>query len=81
MTDAGFTNVTERIVKVPNGSWPKDKRLKVWGQWFQYFVLQGLEGFTIRLLTEVLGVCSFLAYSRASQVLSSLALLTKHSCA
>lgn len=56
MKDAGFTNVTERIIKVPQGTWPKDKRLKIWGQWFQYFVLEGLEGFVIRSFTDVLGV-------------------------
>lgn len=55
MKDAGFTNVTERIIKVPQGTWPKDKRLKIWGQWFQYFVLEGLEGFVIRSFTDVLG--------------------------
>lgn len=54
--DAGFTNITERIIKVPVGTWAKDKRLKAWGAWFQYFVLQGLEGFMIRSFTEALGV-------------------------
>lgn len=56
MKDAGFVNVTERKVKVPVGTWPKDKRLKVWGEWFQYYSLQGLEGFALRAFTDVLGV-------------------------
>lgn len=63
MKDAGFTNVTERIIKVPVGIWPKDKRLKTWGAWFEYFVLQGLEGFMIRSFTEVLGVRSIIAHT------------------
>lgn len=54
--DAGFVNVTERIVKVPVGTWPKDKRLKAWGEWFHFFVLEGLEGFGLRSFTDVLGV-------------------------
>lgn len=62
MKDAGFTNVAERINKVPVGTWAKDKRLKAWGAWFQSFVLQGLEGFVIRSFTDVLGVRSLLAH-------------------
>ena len=55
--DAGFTNVAERIVKLPVGPWAKDKQLKAWGGWFRYFVLEGLEGFVLRMFTEVLEVC------------------------
>lgn len=53
---AGFTGVSERRVKVPIGTWPKDKKLKQWGLWNRQFVLQGIEGFSIRGLTEMLGV-------------------------
>lgn len=56
MKDAGLTNVTERIVKVPIGPWAKDKNLKAWGGWFGYFVLEALEGFVLRAFTDVLGV-------------------------
>ena len=56
MKYAGFVNVTERVVKVPVGSWPKDKRLKTWGQWFEYYSLEGLEGFGLRAFTDILGV-------------------------
>ena len=59
MKDAGLTNVTERIVKVPIGPWAKDKRLKLWGGWFRYFILEALEGFVLRLFTDVLGVRHF----------------------
>ena len=53
--------MTERVVKLPVGTWPKDKRLKSWGGWFQYFWLEGLEGFTLRSFTDVLGVRAALA--------------------
>jgi len=53
--DAGFVEVTERRVKVPIGTWPKDKELKQWGAWNRQFLLDALEGFSIRGLTELLG--------------------------
>lgn len=53
---AGLENVHEHIVKVPIGTWPKDKHLKEWGAWNRQFLLQGLEGFAIRGMTEILGV-------------------------
>lgn len=59
ITEAGFINITERIIKVPLGPWPKDKRLKSWGQWCRYFSLEGMEGFALRSLVDVLGArCS-----------------------
>jgi hypothetical protein len=62
ITDAGFINVSGRRIKVPIGTWPKDKTLKQWGAWNRHFLLEGLEGFSIRGLTEMLGV-SFLRRS------------------
>lgn len=56
----GFVNVHERRIKIPVGTWPKDKKLKTWGEWNRHFVLQGLEGFSIRGLTSTLGVSSVL---------------------
>ncbi|KAF5586328.1 methyltransferase [Fusarium pseudocircinatum] len=55
ISDAGFINVSGRRIKVPIGTWPKDKNLKQWGAWNRHFLLQGLEGFSIRGLTEMLG--------------------------
>ncbi|EXA36829.1 hypothetical protein FOVG_12710 [Fusarium oxysporum f. sp. pisi HDV247] len=52
---AGLKNITEKKVKVPIGTWAKDKDLKQWGAWNRQFLLQGLEGFSIRSLTELLG--------------------------
>ncbi len=56
ITAAGFVNVTERVLKIPIGRWPRDKRLKAWGQWYQYFLLQGVEGFALRSFVDVLEV-------------------------
>lgn len=53
---AGLENVTEHVVKVPIGTWAKDKNLKQWGAWNRQYLLQGLEGFGLRALTELLGV-------------------------
>ncbi|KAF4459273.1 Phosphoethanolamine N-methyltransferase 3 [Fusarium albosuccineum] len=53
--EAGFVDVYERRLKVPIGPWPKDKKLKQWGLWNRQFLLQALEGFSIRGLTELLG--------------------------
>ena len=59
ISDAGFVNVQGRRIKVPVGTWPKDKTLKQWGAWNRHFLLEGLEGFSIRGLTELLGVSHF----------------------
>ncbi|KAF4993550.1 hypothetical protein FGRMN_6409 [Fusarium graminum] len=53
--EAGLQHVSERQVKVPIGTWPKNKDLQKWGAWNRQFLLQGLEGFIIRSLTGLLG--------------------------
>ncbi|KAH8736219.1 S-adenosyl-L-methionine-dependent methyltransferase [Ilyonectria robusta] len=55
MREAGLSGVSERRLKLPLGPWPKDKKLKRWGAWNRQFLLQALEGFSIRGLTEMLG--------------------------
>ncbi|EXJ66054.1 uncharacterized protein A1O5_10668 [Cladophialophora psammophila CBS 110553] len=55
MIDAGFESVTERRYKWPIGPWPKDPNLKQLGQWCRAHVETGLENWTLRLLTSVLG--------------------------
>jgi hypothetical protein len=60
--EAGLQNISERKVKVPIGTWPKNKDLQQWGAWNRHFLLQGLEGFSIRGLTELLGVCCVSLY-------------------
>ncbi|KAI9757428.1 MAG: hypothetical protein M1815_001249, partial [Lichina confinis] len=47
--DAGFTNVVHRKFKMPIGPWPKDPHIKECGTWNLLQILEGLEGFTLRL--------------------------------
>jgi len=54
--EAGFTNIQHRTLKIPIGTWPKDRTLKHWGAWNRQFLLQAIEGLSIRGLTEILGV-------------------------
>jgi hypothetical protein len=39
----------------PSNGWPKDPLMKTLGQWNQTNILEGLEGFSLALLTRVLG--------------------------
>lgn len=56
MKDAGFVNVHTETIKVPIGTWPSNPKLKNWGAWNRLFLLQGLEGFAMRGLTDWAGV-------------------------
>ncbi|KAL3440677.1 S-adenosyl-L-methionine-dependent methyltransferase [Aspergillus insuetus] len=56
LTEAGFENVVELKYKWPQNQWPKDKHLKTLGQWNMVNTLDGLYGFSARLLTQVLGM-------------------------
>lgn len=60
----GFVNVHDRRIKLPIGTWPKDKNLKHWGAWNRHFLLQGMEGFSIRGLTSMLGVSPILQMAK-----------------
>jgi len=53
--DAGFVNVSQRVVKLPLGSWARDPMLKEIGHWNITQLMMGLEGFVMRLFTSVLG--------------------------
>ena len=55
VTDAGFVNITHRVFKLPCGTWPKDKRMNMIGGYMLTNVLEGLDGFSLRLLCGVLG--------------------------
>ncbi|KAL8859958.1 MAG: hypothetical protein Q9178_003507 [Gyalolechia marmorata] len=55
MRDAGFKDVQERKFKIPIGPWPKDKHLKTIGAWNLVQIEDGLEAFTLRLFTQILG--------------------------
>ncbi|EZF71275.1 hypothetical protein H105_06480 [Trichophyton soudanense CBS 452.61] len=53
--EAGFVNVTERKMKVPIGPWAKDPKLKEIGAWNQVQAMEGMEGWSMALLTRVNG--------------------------
>lgn len=53
--DAGFVNIKEHVFKVPYGSWPKDPKLKEIGAWNQLQALEGVEGWSMGLLSRVMG--------------------------
>jgi len=52
---AGFVNVTEKIYKWPSNRWPKNKKLKELGMWFQQDVQPSLEGLSLAAFTRGLG--------------------------
>ncbi|KAL4805143.1 S-adenosyl-L-methionine-dependent methyltransferase [Aspergillus unguis] len=56
MIETGFENVTEVRYKWPQNAWPKDPHLKTLGQWNMVNTLDGLHGFSARLLTQVMGM-------------------------
>ena len=53
--DAGFQNVTKRQFKIPIGPWPQNPALKEVGALYLGQMLEGLEGFSLRLMCDVLG--------------------------
>lgn len=55
---AGFVDVVETRYKWPMNAWPKDPKLKELGLWNQLRIYDGVEGYTLRLLTRVGGVSS-----------------------
>lgn len=55
LKDAGFADVTHRKFKIPIGAWPKDPKLKEIGLFNITQILDGLEGFSLRLMCDVLG--------------------------
>lgn len=77
MIEQGFENVVELRHKWPVGTWPQDKWYKKLGGMTRLNFLSGLEGFTLRLWTTVLGmepaeVLVFLAHVRKDILDSSI---------
>lgn len=56
MLEAGFVDVVEVQYIWPQNTWPKDPRLKELGRWNLVNSLDGLEGYSLALLTRVLGM-------------------------
>lgn len=55
MQQAGFTNVTERVLHVPIGTWPKNKVLKTVGLYWRTILLDGIQAIALGPLTRGLG--------------------------
>lgn len=47
MAAAGFVDIQDRLIKVPSGPWPADKRLKEIGVFSQHAVESDVEGFIL----------------------------------
>ncbi|KAM0274360.1 hypothetical protein ACHAQH_007926 [Verticillium albo-atrum] len=52
---AGFQQVKQQIFKSPVGNWPKDARLKECGVFTRQNLVEGVQGFTVKLFGDVLG--------------------------
>ena len=59
---AGFVDVVEKRFKWPLGEWPIDRRLKEIGSWNMKHWLEGLDAWTLRLLTQHCGVSQLSAF-------------------
>lgn len=53
--DAGFVDVVETVIKLPNGAWPKDPRLKEIGAYHMSTLFDGLDAISLSLFTHMLG--------------------------
>lgn len=53
--DAGFTNITHQIHKVPLNPWPKDKNMKAQGAYCGLYMDLSLDGFALFPMGEILG--------------------------
>jgi hypothetical protein len=56
MEDAGFENVVEKVYKLPIGPWCKDPHMKQLGLWNQLHWEEGIEGWSLAMLTRIFGV-------------------------
>ncbi|KAF8459795.1 S-adenosyl-L-methionine-dependent methyltransferase [Kalaharituber pfeilii] len=56
MIDAGFINVQEKIVHLPQNPWPADKREKELGAYVMYFILESIPSYGTAALTRILGM-------------------------
>lgn len=59
LLDAGFVDVSENIFKVPTAPWPKDERMKIIGALEMTNLVEGAQGFGLRIFEQVF------AWSRA----------------
>ncbi|KAG9229266.1 S-adenosyl-L-methionine-dependent methyltransferase [Amylocarpus encephaloides] len=52
MRDAGFQNVSSRILRIPIGEWPEDDLLKMVGRYFKSILIDGIQSMALRPLTR-----------------------------
>lgn len=55
MSVAGFNKITERVLHIPIGTWPKNKLLKTVGLYWRTILLDGLQAIAMGPLTRGLG--------------------------
>ncbi len=55
MKEAGFVNVTERIIRIPLGSWPASRKMKAVGMYWRSVLMDGLYPTAIGPLTRAFG--------------------------
>ena len=56
MIEAGFVDVTKIRFTWPQNSWSADPKLKEFGRWNLVNSLDGLQGYSVVLMTRVLGM-------------------------
>lgn len=76
ITEAGFEDVVEEIFKWPLGDWPADPKLKDIGRWNAKMWNLGIEGWSLRLLTQTHGVSQAFNRVQTRDALSSGFMLT-----
>ncbi|KAH8176902.1 methyltransferase domain-containing protein [Sarocladium implicatum] len=55
LEDRGYTNVTEKVFKLPFNPWAKDPRMKLLGMWEMENLLTGLDAMVSRMFQKGLG--------------------------
>ncbi|KAK4116927.1 S-adenosyl-L-methionine-dependent methyltransferase, partial [Canariomyces notabilis] len=55
MRDCGFVNVTERVLQIPIGTWPKNKVLKTVGLYWRTILIDGIQAIALGPLTRGCG--------------------------
>jgi hypothetical protein len=53
--EAGFANVEVKHYKVPLTGWPQDEKLRQIGMFNHVAIDQGIEGYSMYMLTQVMG--------------------------
>lgn len=55
LKEIGFVDVQETLHKWPLNTWPADKKMKELGAWTCENIMEGMEGFSLALLSRELG--------------------------